>query len=487
MRLISLACAAMLLAGCMLGPDYKKPDAPTSETFKELQGWTPGNPADAIDRGAWWSVYNDPELDRLERMVDVSNQTIKQFEAQYFSAVDLVAEARAGLFPTLTAGGSDTVSGSGAKFGGVSTTNAGNVSRNGTIYALNGNAGWDLDIWGRVRRQVESNAAAAQVSAADLANARLSAQATLAVDYFDLRAEDALAQLLSDTVEAFRRSMQITENQYHAGTASSIDYVTALTQVQTTQAQLIAVGVQRAQFEHAIAVLTGQPPAALSLDPAPLATEVPVVPAGLPSILLQRRPDIAAAERNMQSLNALIGVQIAAYFPDVSLSALGQVSGYPIGQLFNLSNRFWSLAASGTETVFDGGLRSAQVDVARANYDAGVASYRQTVLTAFQQVEDALSGLRVLQDQAQALALAVSSAQRAVTATLNAYRAGTVAYTSVIVQQTTLLSNQQAAVAVQQSRLVQSVNLIQALGGGWQQDTDLPTREQMPVPSALRP
>jgi NodT family efflux transporter outer membrane factor (OMF) lipoprotein len=246
------------------------------------------------------------------------------------------------------------------------------------------------------------------------------------------------------------------------------------------------VGVQRAQFEHAIAVLTGLPPSELSLAPAPLATGVPVVPAGVPSTLLQRRPDIAAAERNMQALNAQIGVQIAAYYPDISLSALGEVSGYPIGQLFNLPNRFWSLAAAGSETLFSGGLRSAQVEAARASYDQAVANYRQTVLTAFQQVEDALSGLRVLQQQAAAQALAVASAQRAVTATLNAYRAGTVAYTSVIVEQTTLLSNQQSALAVQQSRLVQSVNLIQALGGGWNA-ADLPTRETMPVPSALRP
>ncbi|HVZ08293.1 efflux transporter outer membrane subunit [Rhodopila sp.] len=477
--------AGLILAGCTVGPDYQQPAAPEAPAFKELQGWTPSHPADAIDKGAWWSVYNDPELDRLERMVDISNQTIKSYEAQYRNAVALVAEARAGLFPTISVGADATRTGSGAKYG-VNSSGSGNVSRNGATYTLSGNVDWDLDVWGRIRRQIESSTASAQVSAADLANARLSAQATLAVDYFNLRAEDALAKLLTETVEAYRQSLRITDNQYKAGTASSIDYVTALTQLQSTQAQLIAVGVQRAQYEHAIAVLTGQPPSSFSLSVAPLATDVPVVPAGIPSTLLQRRPDIAAAERNMQALNAQIGVAIAAYYPDISLSALGEVAGSPVSQLFNLENRFWSLAATGAETVFNGGLRSAEVEAARTSYEQGVANYRQTVLTAFQQVEDALSALRVLQLQAGAQDLAVASARRAVTATLNAYKAGTVAYTSVIVEQATLLSNEQSALAVRQSRLVQSVNLIQALGGGWQAG-DLPSVEQMNVPSPLRP
>jgi NodT family efflux transporter outer membrane factor (OMF) lipoprotein len=486
MRWLLLGCAGVLLAACTVGPDYQRPDAPVATDFKELKGWTPVAPADALDKGAWWSVYSDPDLDRLELMVDVSNQTIKQFEAQYSAAVAAVGEARAGLFPTISAGANATRNGSGAKLGGVSTNGSGNVSRNGTTYTLSGDVTWDLDVWGRIRRQIESSTASAQVSAADLASARLSAQATLAVDYFNLRAEDALAALLSDTVDAYKRSLQIAQNQYNAGTASSIDYVTALTQLQTTQAQLIAVGVQRQQFEHAIAVLTGQPPSGFSLAVAPLATDVPVVPAGLPSTLLERRPDIAAAERNLQALNAQIGVQVAAYYPDISLSALGEVAGYPLGQLFNMPNRFWSLAAAGSETLFSAGLRSSAVAAARADYEAGVANYRQTVLTSFQQVEDALSSLRILQQQADAQALAVNSARRAVTATLNAYRAGTVPYTSVVVEQATLLSNQQSAVAVQQSRLVQSVSLIQALGGGWQAG-ELPTREEMPVPSALTP
>jgi NodT family efflux transporter outer membrane factor (OMF) lipoprotein len=474
----------LTLACCMVGPDYKRPDAPAAVAFKELAGWKIGQPTDAADKGTWWAVYRDPELDRLERMVEVSNQTVKSFEAQYRNAVALVAEARAGLFPTVGLSGGVTRSGGAGGSSGQgssgSTTSSGSTlgggsGRSGTQYSVSGTVAWDLDVWGRIRRQVESNTAAAQVSAADLANAKLAAQATLATDYFDLRAEDELARLLSDTVADDRRALRITENQYHAGTSSSIDYVTALALLQSNEAQLVAVGVQRQQFEHAIAVLTGHAPAELTIAPAPLAADVPVLPPGLPSALLERRPDIAAAERSMQQENELIGVATAAYYPDVSLSALVDYAGSPLAQLFNASNRFWSLGAAGTETLFSGGLRGATVEAARATYDASVASYRQTVLTAFQQVEDALSNLRILEQQAKAEAIAVTSARRAVDATLNAYRAGTVAYTSVITEQTLLLSDQQAALSVQQSRLVASVALIEALGGGWSA-TDLPQR-----------
>lgn len=403
---LALACAACLaVAGCMVGPNYKRPDAPVPVVFKELAakeraGWKLSQPADAADKGAWWSVYHDPELDRLERMVEVSNQTVKSFEAQYRGAVALVAEARAGLFPTIGLSGGATRSGGGSSGGrsssGLGTSSGSSFGRSGTEYSISGTVSWDLDVWGRIRRQVESNQAAAQVSAADLANARLSAQATLATDYFDLRAEDALARLLSDTVANYRRALRITQNQYHSGTISSIDVVTAQAQLQSTEAQLVGVGVQRQQFEHAIAILTGHTPAELTIAPAPLAADVPVAPPGLPSALLERRPDIAAAERLMQENNALIGVQTAAYYPDISLSALGEYAGNPLAQLFNASNRLWSLGASGSETLFEGGQRTAAVAAARATYDASVASYRQTVLTAFQQVEDALSGLRFL-------------------------------------------------------------------------------------------
>jgi NodT family efflux transporter outer membrane factor (OMF) lipoprotein len=487
-------CFALVLslttAGCMVGPDYRKPEAPPSTGFKELSGWKATQPADAIDKGAWWSVYHDPELDRLEQMVVVSNQTVKQFEAQYRNAVALVAEANAGLFPTVGLSASVTRSGSGggsSSFGSSSagsgstsgsSFSSGSRSRSGTQYSLSGSIDWDLDVWGRIRRQVESSAAGAQVSAADLANATLSAQATLATDYFDLRAEDSLEQLLRETVDAYRRALQITQNQYRSGIVASTDVVTAQAQLQSTEAQLVGVGVQRQQFEHAIAVLTGHAPSDLTIAPAPLASNVPVAPAGLPSALLERRPDIASAERQMQEQNALIGVQIAAYYPDISLSALGGWAGSPLSQLFTAGNRVWSLGAAASEPLFEGGARAAAVEAARATYDASVANYRQTVLTGFQQVEDALSSLRILEQQSKAEAIAVQSARRAVQATLNNYLAGTVAYTSVVTEQTLLLGDQQTALGIQQSRLVASVSLIAALGGGWS-STDLPTRQQV--------
>jgi NodT family efflux transporter outer membrane factor (OMF) lipoprotein len=464
-----LAAVCVFASGCMVGPDYKRPDAPPSPGFKELRGWKPSEPRDDVDKGAWWSVYNDPELDRLERMVEVSNQTVKQFEAQYRNAVALVAEARAGLFPTVGLSSSVTRSSSGGG-GGRGGSGGGSSSGGGgpvTQYSLEGSVTWDLDVWGKIRRQIESNVAGAQVSAADLANAKLSAQGTLAADYFDLRAEDSLEQLLRDTVAAFRRALEITQNQYRAGTTASSDVVTAQAQMQSAEAQLVGVGVQRQQFEHAIAMLTGHAPSEITIAPGRLPTAVPVVPAGLPSTLLERRPDIAAAERQMQQGNALIGVQVAAYYPDISLSALGGFAGGPLSQLFTASNSLWSLGASAAQTVFSGGARPAAVAAARATYDQFVATYRQTVLTAFQQVEDALSNLRILQAQAAAEAIAVESTRRAVEVELNLYRAGTVAYTSVITEQTLLLSNQQAALSIQQSRLVASVALIEALGGGW--------------------
>jgi len=490
MRRFPTAAAVVLLvfaAGCMVGPDYQKPDAPASPGFKELNGWKPAQPEDAADKGDWWAIYHDPELDRLEQMVAVSNQTVKEFEAQWRNAVALVGEARAGLFPTVGLTGSATRSGgggggggsarssssltSGSSSSGTSGGGGGSSGRSTTIYSVEGSASWDLDVWGRVRRQIESNVAEAQVSAADLANAKLSAQATLATDYFDLRAEDALEQLLRQTTGAYRRALQIVENQYRAGTTASTDVVTARAQLQSAEAQLVGVGVQRQQYEHAIAMLTGHAPAEITIAPAPLASAVPVVPPGLPSALLERRPDIAAAERQMQQENALIGVQVAAFYPDISLSAVGGFIGNPLSQLFTVANRVWSLGATASETLFSGGARTAAVAAARAVYDQYVAVYRQTVLTAFQQVEDALSNLRILEQQAAAEAIAVNSARQAVQATLNGYLAGTVAYTSVITEQTALFADEQAALAIQQSRLVASVALVEALGGGWSAST----------------
>jgi len=462
---------AVLLTGCMIGPDYQRPDAPVPVAYKELAGWKPATPLDTIDRGAWWSIYNDPELDQLERQVAISNQNVKSFEAAYRAATALVRETEAALFPTVSVTPSVTRSRGGGGAGGASAGGGSGAAR--TDYSVEGSATWAPDIWGKIRRQIESNAAAAQVSAADLANATLSAQATLAIAYVNLRYEDSLRKLLTDTVANYQRALDITRNQYRAGTTSSADVVTAQAQLQTTQAQLIAVGVLRGQYEHAIAMLTGHPPAELTIPLTPLPREVPVAPTGVPSTLLERRPDVAAAERQMQQENALIGVAIGAYYPDLTLSALFGFAGNPLSKLFSVANEVWSLGASAAETIFDAGSRSAAVAVARATYDQYVANYRQTVLTAFQQIEDELVALRVLEQQAAAEDLAVASARHAVEVTMNQYLAGTVAYTSVITEQTLLLSDEQTALAIQQSRLVASVTLIEALGGGWRAD-DLP-------------
>jgi NodT family efflux transporter outer membrane factor (OMF) lipoprotein len=477
----------VLLSACMVGPDYEKPDAPMSVAYKELQGWTVAQPQDTADRGEWWAIYHDPELDALERQVNISNQTVKEFEAQYRNAVALVQEAQANLFPvaglntsvTHSSGFSGSGRSSSGALSGTSSISGGGGGAPRTQYTVEGTITWDLDVWGRVRRQVESELAGAQVSAADLANAQLSAQATLATDYFDLRAEDSLTVLLQETVDYYQKALDIISNQHNAGTVSSADVVTARAQLEGARAQLVGVGVQRALFEHAIAVLTGHPPAELTIPPLVLTSNVPVMPPGLPATLLQRRPDIAAAERQMQQENALIGVQIAAFYPDISLSTLGAFIGSPLSQLFTVANRTWSLGAAATETLFEGGARSAAVAAARATYDQSVATYRQTVLAALQQVEDELASLRILEQQEHAELVAVAAAQQAVTVTFNQYRAGTVAYTSVITEQTALLTDQQAALAVQQNRLVASVALVEALGGGWNTG-QLPQRKDLP-------
>ncbi|MDR3438658.1 efflux transporter outer membrane subunit [Telmatospirillum sp.] len=444
-----------LLAGCVVGPDYVRPAAPAPAVYKELQGWTPARPSDDIDRGDWWSIYNDPLLDQLERQIDIGNQNLRAYEAAYRKAQATVAEARAAYFPTVSASGSGQRQRS-------STT----IASTKTVEA---SASWDLDLWGKVRRQVESDQAGAEASAAELASIRLSAQSALAIDYFELRYQEQLARLLSETVDAYQRSLTIARNQYATGVAARSDVITAETQLKSTKASLIAAGVLRAQYEHAIAILIGKPPADLTIAPGSLPTTVQDVPVALPATLLQRRPDIAEAERMMQQQNALIGVQTAAYYPDISLSAdFGYSSAG--AALFKTSRQIWSLAASGTETVFDAGARGAAVEAARATYDQAVANYRQTVLSAFQDVEDGLSGLRILADQAETQAEAVASAREATRITLNEYKAGTTNYTTVVTAQATALSNEQTALGIMQSRMTTHVSLVKALGGGWTTD-----------------
>ena len=476
------------LCGCItVGPDYHRPGAPMTPAFKEIAGWKPATPIDAIDKGAWWSVYHDPVLDGLEREIDVSNQTLKEALAAYQYSQALVQEARSNFFPTVTGNASATRSGTGGGSGGGS----GFGGSTANSFSLQGSASWTLDVWGRIRRQVESEVANAQASAADLANARLSAQGALAIDYFYLRTSDAQQKLLSDTVRDYQRALLITQNQYNVGVAAQSDVITAQVQLETTQALLVNVDVARATYEHAIAVLTGHPPAELSIARGTLPPQVPVVPASVPSRLLERRPDIAATERLMQTQTALIGVAVANYYPDISLSALYGYTGNPIGSLISASNRVWSIGANAADAVFAGGLRSAEVRAARASYDNAVATYRQTVLTAFQQVEDGLSTLRILDQQSGIETAAIRDSRRAVEIATNEYRAGTQAYTTVVTAENTALQNEETGLTVQQDRLVASVSLIQALGGGW--DTSLlPNKDDLQrglpfLPDALDP
>jgi NodT family efflux transporter outer membrane factor (OMF) lipoprotein len=448
----------LLLAACEVGPDYQRPSVETPPAYKEIGGWKQAEPQDAGSAAAWWSVYGDAELDGLMRQIDISNQNLKASAAAYREALALTAQARSALFPTLSVSGSAQ---------GVSTGgSAGGTSSNGQFSASSG-VSWELDVWGKIRRNIESAEASAEASGADLAAARLSAQSQLAADYFQLRVADELKRLLDANVTAFVRSLQITQNRYDAGTAARTDVASAETQLESTRAQSIATGVSRAQFEHAIAVLIGKPPAELSIAPRGYVMSAPVVPPGLPSTLLERRPDIAAAERNMASANAQIGVALAAFYPDLTLSASYGFTGTALSGLVSASNAVWAVGPALSLTLFDAGNRSAQVEQARAAYDQEVALYRQTVLTAFQQVEDQLAALRILEQEAEVQNRAVAAAAQAVQLTLNQYEAGTVDYTAVVTAQTNSLDNQQTALDVAQSRILASVSLIVALGGGW--------------------
>jgi NodT family efflux transporter outer membrane factor (OMF) lipoprotein len=453
-RFVSAAALVASLAACEVGPDYKRPAAEAPPAYKESQGWKIGEPQQAGSDKAWWSIYNDAPLDELEKQIDISNQNLKSSEAAYRQAVALVGEARANFFPTLTLG--------------ASVQRAQQQSHVQTLYAGSVAASWEIDIWGRIRREVESTSANAQASAADLAAARLSAQAALATDYFDLRVEDELQRLLDATVVAFTHSLQITQNKYDAGVAAETDVASARTQLESTRAQAINVGVLRSQLEHAIAVLTGKSPADFTLAPAPVVVaDVPVTPPGLPSGLLERRPDIAAAERQMAAANAQIGVAVAAYYPTISLSGSYGLASTALSALFSPESVVWAVGPQLAATLYEGGLRSAQVEAARATYDQTVALYRQTVLTAFQQVEDQLAALRILAQQAVVQDDAVKAAAEAERLTLNQYEAGTVDYTSVITAQANALSSRQTALGILQSRITASVALVTALGGGW--------------------
>jgi NodT family efflux transporter outer membrane factor (OMF) lipoprotein len=461
-----------LSVACSVGPNYHRPSAPVPIVYKEFKGWKVAVPNDTINRGAWWSIYRDPILDGFVKQVNISNQTLKQDEAAFREARAEVREQQSGFFPSLTV----TPQIQRQKSGGGANASGGGLPI--TSYSLEGTATWEPDVWGKIRRSVESSVANAQASAAQLAAAELSLQAELATDYFELRYADSLKSLLDETVRNYQRSLDITKNQYAAGTAARSDVINAEAQLLAAQAAAINVGVQRAQDEHAIALLVGKPPSEVSIPPASLAERVPIVPANVPSALLERRPDIAEAERQMQQENALIGVQVAAYYPTIDLSATFGYAGGPATGLFSASNQVWSLMASASQTLLSGGQRSAAVAAARAVYDQSIANYRETVLAAFQNVEDELASLRILGQQIGVDQAAVKAAQDAVEITLNEYQAGTVAYTTVITAQVTLLTDQETALQVQASRLIASVALVQALGGGWT-TSQLPTQHDL--------
>jgi NodT family efflux transporter outer membrane factor (OMF) lipoprotein len=452
----------LLLAGCAVGPDYHKPDAPAPAQFKEAEGWREAQPRDQLPRGPWWTAFADAELDALMARIDVSNQNIKVAEARLRQARAVADQARAGLFPTVSASGSVTRSKS------PSLSNAPSFATGAvTNYNAGLNAAWDLDLWGRVRRSVEAGEANFQASAAELEAARLSARATLAQNYFALRVADATKRLLDDSVKAYARSLELTQNRYNAGVVPRVDVVQAEVQLKSTQAQLIDLDVSRAQLEHAIALQLGEPPANLSLAANDRAIAMPRLPLVLPSELLERRPDIAAAERAMAAANAQIGVARAAYFPTLSLSASNGFRTTDLANLFSAPSHFWSLGASTVESLFDAGLRRATTDQAIAAYDAQVATYRQTVLTGFHEVEDNLAALRILEQEATLQDEVVQAARHALELTNNQYSAGVVSYLNVLTAQTTALANERTAVNVLGRRLTASVALIQALGGGW--------------------
>ena len=465
----------LLLDGCVVGPKYHRAPVDTPAAYKELEGWKVAQPQDTSLRGKWWEAFGDPQLNSLEQQVNVSNQNIASAAASFLVARAMVKEARAQLFPTVTVG-------PGATWEHPSSTLRTNTPATGTTggtgttqtsvgtfadYVLPFDASYQIDLWGKIRNQVKANVYAAQASAADLQNVRLTAQAEVAVDYFQIRAQDAQKQLLDQTVKAYQESLDLTRALYQTGIDSDESVAQAETQLDTAKAQDTNLGILRAQYEHAIAVLVGKPASSFSIPVEPLNANPPEIPAGIPSQLLERRPDVATGERSMAQANAQIGVARAAYFPSLTLSASAGLESSSIAKLFTWPSRFFSAGPQMSETLFDGGLRRATMQQFRANYEETIANYRQDVLTAFQQVEDNLASLRILSQELQEQDEAVTSAQRNLTIATDRYRLGLDPYLNVITAQTALLSNEQTSVNLKMERMTSSVQLIEALGGGW--------------------
>jgi NodT family efflux transporter outer membrane factor (OMF) lipoprotein len=484
-----LLCA--LASGCIVGPKYVRPDVATPPAFKELPPptdaggatWKVAEPADETIRGQWWEVFGDPQLNALEQRIDTSNQNVAAAMAGFLSARALARQARSHLFPTVATNPTILASHQPTVTAVISSTTASSSApqlSTGTFseFLLPFSATWEADVWGRLRNNVKVGVAGAQASAADLENVRLMMQAELAVDYYELRAQDALQRLFDATVMAYQDSLDITRVQFRAGIASDEAVAQAETQLEATQAQATNLGIARAQFEHAIAALVGQPASTFSLAASPLDATVPSIPASVPSALLERRPDVAAAERRAAQANAQIGVAQAAFFPALSLTGSGGFAATSITDWLAWPSRFWSIGPAAAQTIFDGGLRRATVQQYQATFEQAVATYRETVLTAFQQVEDSLATLRILSQEIQQQDTAVMSATRSLNVAMARYRAGIDPYLNVIAAQTILLSNQQTAVNLRRQQMTASVQLIEALGGGW-------SATQLPSPSQI--
>ena len=489
------AILAAVLAGCMVGPKYHPPAAtvqPPPVSYKEVPAqsadtseWKVGQPQDAMLRGKWWEIYNDPELNALEDQLSINNQNIKQFFENFMEARTLVAQARSQLYPTLGTTPSYQRSRSSSNVGTVVTGSSGgsgttvnNAGRQTSLYTLPLDASWEPDLWGKVRNSIHEAQYNAQLSAADLENERLTEQASLAVFFFELRGQDALQKILDETVASDKQSVELTRARYETGVDDQLALVEAENTLQNAQAAATNLGVARAQFEHAIAVLIGTTPSSFSIPVKPLNAAPPTVPVGVPSQLLERRPDIAASERNMAAANAQIGVATAAYYPNVTLSAQGGLESSTLKHLLDWPSRFWSVGASLSEPLFDAGLRRATVNQFVAVYNSDVANYRQTVLTAFQQVEDALAAERILSKEIQQQEEAEKSAERFLELAQARYETGVDQYLNVLVAQNTLLNDRQQLANLRTQVMTQSVQLIEALGGGWDR-SQLPSASQV--------
>ncbi len=486
-RFLVLATLLFPATACMVGPKYQRPSVSVPGAYKELpppdaaqaSTWKQAQPNDSAAGGKWWEAFNDPQLNALEEQVNISNQNVLAAEAQFRAARDAVRIARSSLFPTIGAAPSYTNSRTSETLFNVRATNLGNLtSGQRNIYDFPVDISYQADVWGSIRRSARGAAESAQVSAAQLASARLGFQAALAQDYFELHGVDGEQALLQNTVKSYADYLQLTKDRFASGVASGADVAQAETQLKTAQAQLIDLGVARAQFEHAIAILVGKAPAEVTIAPAPIKALPPTVPAGIPSDLLERRPDIAATERQMAVANEQIGIARAAFFPTVLLTGTAAFESGSFTDWFTWPSRLWSVGPQVAETVFDAGRRHAQSDLARAAFDAAVANYRQTVLTGFQQVEDNLAALKVLADEARAEDDAVQAAQKSLDVSTYQYKAGVASYLQVITAQTIALQDQVAAVNILTRRMTASVLLIEALGGGWNASS-LPTVQNL--------